>query len=157
MPNSTIVNEVTCEIEQVGGFAFRTHFDKGQYGDLLMDEPPPIGEDSAPNPVRVLAAAVGNCMCASLLFCARKAGSKVDSIKAKVKTSLVRNEAGRLRIGKIDVELDPNFGIDEVALAARCTEAFQQFCIVTESVRDGIDVGVTVKSSAITDLALALT
>ncbi|NIP81865.1 MAG: OsmC family peroxiredoxin, partial [Gemmatimonadetes bacterium] len=54
------------------GFQFDTEFDGEKMANLLFDEPSPLGEDEGPNAARVLGAAVGNCLSASLLFCLRK-------------------------------------------------------------------------------------
>jgi organic hydroperoxide reductase OsmC/OhrA len=137
--------QFTLHIEQIDGFEFRVRFDKDQFADLRMDEPPPLGRDSAPNPARVLAAAVGNCLAASLLFCAQRAGVALAGIGADVDAALVRNERGRLRIGKVGVTLRPRLpaGADAAALSG-CLGAFEDFCVVTQSVREGIDVAVSV-------------
>ena len=54
------VSEFVLQVEQVEGFAFRVRFDKEEYPDLQMDEPAPLGRDAAPNPARILAAAIGS-------------------------------------------------------------------------------------------------
>ncbi len=54
-----VVSAFDIRVEQVDGFSFRTQFDKSQFADLAMDEPPPLGHDSAPNAARILAAAIG--------------------------------------------------------------------------------------------------
>ncbi len=61
-----VVSAFDIRVEQVDGFSFRTKFDKSQFADLAMDEPPPLGRDTAPNAARILAAAIGNCLSASL-------------------------------------------------------------------------------------------
>jgi uncharacterized OsmC-like protein len=137
------VGKFTIHIEQVEGFQFRTRFDKEQYADLLMDEPAPLGRDSAPNPARILAAAIGDCLSASLLFCMKRAGLSILGIVAKVDVELVRNENKRLRIGAVDVALTPRLAGDADAERA-CLEAFEDFCVVTQSVREGLDVRVNV-------------
>ena len=138
------VGEFAIHIEQVDGYEFRVRFDKEQYEALRMDEPPPLGRDVAPNPARILAAAIGDCLSASLLFCAKKAKVDVTRIETDVRVELVRNEAKRLRIGAVDVNIRPTLGSDPAALAA-CLETFEDFSVVTQSVRDGLDVRVTVE------------
>ncbi|HTM44754.1 MAG TPA: OsmC family protein [Polyangiaceae bacterium] len=141
---SNVVSSFKVHIDQVEGYAFRTHFDKQQYTDLVTDEPPPLGKDSEPNPARILAAAVGNCLAASLLFCLSKAGAKPTGLSADVNVELVRNDNKRLRIGTLDVVLRPQLA-DDAALA-HCMDLFEDFCVVTESVRQGLDVKVHVQS-----------
>ncbi|MBM4364034.1 MAG: OsmC family protein [Deltaproteobacteria bacterium] len=135
--------EFTLKVEQVEGFDFRVRFDKERYADLRVDEPPPLGHDSAPNPARLLAAAIGDCLSASLVFCLKRRGVAVEGLRAEVHATLVRNENKRLRIGRIDVVIHPGSGVPEDALAA-CRETFEDFCVVTESVRGGIDVKVEI-------------
>ena len=65
---------------------------------LLLDEPEPLGDGDGPNAAKVLAAAVGNCLSASALYCLRRARIDVQSMRTTVSASLSRNEAGRLRV-----------------------------------------------------------
>jgi len=132
------------QIDQIDAFEFRVRFDKEQHAELRMDEPPPLGKDSAPNPARVLAAAVGNCLAASLLFCMNRAKIPVLGMHADVGVELVRNEQKHLRIGHVDVTLRPRTPAHADALAP-CLEAFEEFCVVTQSVRAGLDVRVKVE------------
>lgn len=137
------VSEFSIKIERIDGYEFRIKFDKPGHPDLLVDEPPPLGHDAGPNPARMLAAAVGNCLAASLVFCLQKAGSPADDMKAEVRVSLVRNERKRIRIGSIDVVLRPR--VAQPDTLERCKGTFEDFCIVTQSVRDGLPVNVTVE------------
>jgi organic hydroperoxide reductase OsmC/OhrA len=140
---SQSVSQHDVHVEQVDGFVFDVTFDKPQYETLRLDEPPPLSHDTAPNASRILAAAIGNCLAASLVFCMKRAGLVARGVRAEVHVEIVRNEARRLRIGKISVRLDPGTGNDTQALGG-CLEAFEDFCIVTQSVRGGIDVEVEV-------------
>jgi uncharacterized OsmC-like protein len=136
----------SIELERIHAYEFRIKFDKEQYQELITDEPQPIGKDMAPNASRLLAAAVGNCLSASLLFCAEKARANIKSLRARVKLEHGRNERGRLRIGKIDVEIIPEVDEAERSRFHRCLDKFEDFCVVTQSVRQGIDISVSVKS-----------
>ena len=138
------VGKFSIQVEQVDGFEFRVKFDKAGFADLAIDEPPPLGHDRAPNPARILAAAVGNCLSASLLFCLQRQGMTISGLTSDVHVELVRNENRRLRIGKIDVHLHPKLPPDHPALAA-CLKTFEDFCVVTQSVREGLDVRVAVE------------
>lgn len=130
------------------GYAFTVDFG-GDMVPLLVDEGPPLGEGRGPNPARVLGAAVGSCLAASLLFCLRKARVDVKRLCARVDGTMVRNARGRLRIGSIAVRLTPELASDQDARWARCLELFQDYCIVTESVRAGIAVDVAVEARPI--------
>jgi len=135
----------TITLDRIQDYEFRVRMDKEQFQELLMDEPPPLGKDKAPNASRFLAAAVGNCLSASLLFCARKSRVDIESVHTEVTVHYARNEQGRIRIGKIDVQVEPRFAESDPAKMQRCLEIFEDYCVVTQSVRKGIDISVLVK------------
>ena len=139
------VSEFTLSVDQVSDYEFRVRFDKQGVPDLITDEPPPLGRDAGPNPARILAASIANCLSASLLFCARRARVELGPIHTEVKMQMVRNENKRLRVGKVEVVIDPHLPEEEKDRARRCLQIFEDFCVVTESVRRGIDVAVTVR------------
>ena len=132
-------------LELVDEFVFDVDFDLPGVPGLRMDEPEPLGGGDGPNAARLLAAAVGNCLSSSALFCLRKARVSVTGMRSEVRTTLTRNEGGRLRIGRIEVDLHPIVADEDQARMARCLDLFEDFCLVTESVRGGIDVGVRVE------------
>lgn len=130
-------------LELESGYRFEVDLGE-QFAPLSMDEPPPLGEGTGPNAAAVLAAAVGNCLSASLLYCLRRAHIEIDGLTAEVETTKVRDGRGRLRIGAMRVTLHPEVaGANEHRLG-RCLELFEDFCVVTESVRHGIEVAVAV-------------
>lgn len=131
-------------LEQLEGYEFKVGFDK-PYPELHTDEPPPLGKDSGPNPARMLAVSVANCLSASLLFCMSKKGERMAGVKSKVHVELVRNERKRLRIGRMDVTIQAPVGLDSKALSS-CLDDFEDFCIVTQSVREGLKVNVNVEA-----------
>ena len=133
-------------IERTTGYRFEVRFDKEHYAPIVIDEPSPLGEDSAPNAARYLAAAIGNCLSASLLFCATRHRVDVKRLRAEVTTDIARNESGRFRIGKVTVRIFPEVAAQAKGLD-RCLEMFEDFCIVTQSVRNGIEVDVAVEPS----------
>ena len=143
MTDGVVVSVFSVHVEQIDGFEFRVKFDKEQFAPILLDEPPPLGRDTAPNAARLLAAAIGNCLAASLVFCLQKTKNAAPSVSADVEVEMVRNEARRLRIGKVNVILHTDLPPDDPSLA-KCLSSFEDFCVVTQSVRQGIEVSVHV-------------
>jgi uncharacterized OsmC-like protein len=137
----------TVSLTLLDGYAFRVDFDEDDLKPLQTDEPEPLGHGDGPAPSRLLAAAVVSCLASSLLFCLRKSRVEVSALKATVVATLSRNERGRLRIDRLDVLLDPTIAPEQRDRLSRCTELFQDYCIVTESVRHGVDVKVTVAAA----------
>ena len=135
-------------------YRFRVDFGDGSGATLHMDEPQPLGEGSGPNAARVLAAAIGNCLSASLLFCLEKARVDVSEVRTTVSGSMVRNETGRMRLGPLKVRIEPALGT-EAGRIDRCLEIFEDFCVVTQSARSGLDVEVEVRAGAASAEALA--
>jgi len=116
---------------------------------LRLDEPAPLGHDDGPNAAAVLGAAIGDCLAASLAFCLQKARVSMDHLQADVVTHVGRNASGKLRITGIDVELKPEVDDADAGRLHRCGRLFEDFCIVTESVRQGIPVNVKVAEPAL--------
>jgi organic hydroperoxide reductase OsmC/OhrA len=116
---------------------------------IVFDEPPPLGEGSGPNAAAVLAAAIGNCLAASFAFCLRKVRLEPLHVSAQVVAHMARNEHGRFRIKGIDVELAPEVLEQDRPRLHRCEQLFEDFCIVTESVRRGIPVNVKIVDATV--------
>jgi len=142
---SAIEPPISVTLEQESDFSFRITFDHKAFAPLLTDEPSPLGHERGPNPARLLLASVVNCLTASLLFALRKYKNAPGRLRAKVTATPMRNLEGRWRIPQAFVEIQLPEGNENYAQLDRVLEQFQQFCIVTESVRQGIEVEVTVK------------
>ena len=136
--------QFTIEMEQLEGYAFKISFDLEGADDIIADEPPPLGQGKGPNPSRMLAAAAANCLSASLLFCVTKNDPPPGSVRTTAICTMERNGKGRLRIGRIDVRLSVNGELEEAARMKRCLDLFEEFCVVTASLREGFEVGVEV-------------
>jgi organic hydroperoxide reductase OsmC/OhrA len=133
------------ELEQTSGYEFKVKFDWPDVADLLLDEPAPLGGSKGPNASRLIGAAVANCLSASLLFClAGKFKQPMGRLRTTVQGEIVRNEKGRMRIGRFDVTIHMAEDASTLQHVGRCLAQFEDFCVVTESVRHGIPVGVRV-------------
>ena len=139
--------QFSFSLEQQEDFAFLIRFDQ-DIPPLLSDEPPPLGKDAGPNPSRLLAASVANCLSASLLFALRKFKNNPGPITTVVTAHLDRNEAKRLRIGSVDVMIQVDAPADSLEHLDRVLDQFEDFCVVTQSVRSGFPVNVTVRDGA---------
>ena len=60
-----------------------------------------------------------------------------------------RNEAGRLRIAGLEATVVPVLAGEPDKRYGRCVDIFEDFCIVTQSVRGGIDVDVRVEPTMV--------
>lgn len=136
--------EFSLTVTQREGFQFEVDFEQPDSATLIMDEPPPLGHGEGPNAARVLGAAVGNCLSASLLFCLQRSRIAVLGLSTHVRGTVERNERGRFRIAGLRVQLEPEVAPEDRERMGRCLELFEDFCIVTESVRQGIAVEVAV-------------
>lgn len=135
----------SVKLDRLDEYRFVVDFGTPGLDGITVDEMPPLGAGQGPNPTRLLGTAIGSCLAASLLFCLGKARISVGEMTASVTGSLQRNEKGRLRVDNLHVVLNPEMAAQDVARMGRCLEVFEDFCIVTQSVRDGVAVSVNVE------------
>jgi organic hydroperoxide reductase OsmC/OhrA len=138
------------------GYRLQVSFETLDGEPLIVDEPPPLGQNEGPNATQLVAAAVGTCLSHSLTFCLQRSRTELESLETEVTAKVGRNEKGRLRIQEIRVVLSPVLapapdGDDGKARAKldRCKELFQDFCTVSESLKGAIPIHVSVAEPAV--------
>jgi organic hydroperoxide reductase OsmC/OhrA len=138
----------TIHLEHLEGYEYKVKFDWDQVPELILDEPPPLGSRVGPNAARMLAAAAANCLSASLLFCVHKNEAPPGSMHTAVTCRLARKEKQRLRIDSMEVRIQVSGEMEQAARMRRCLDLFEDFCVVTASIRQGIAVAVEVVSES---------
>jgi uncharacterized OsmC-like protein len=141
-------DRISLQLEQDGAYGFRIRFDDASIPALLADEPAPLGGARGPNPAALLLASIANCLGASLLFALRKFKNAPGPIRIEIEAAKARNDAGRWRIPKAQVRIQLAERAADLDHFERTMAQFEQFCIVTQSVRDGVDVDVVVIDAA---------
>jgi organic hydroperoxide reductase OsmC/OhrA len=136
--------DFTIELVQQTDYRFEVRFDSPAVPALITDEAPPLGHDAGPNPSRLLLLAVANCLSASLLFALRKFKSEPGPLRTSATASLMRNEQNRMRVKHIHVDIHLGVASTELNQLDRALAQFEDFCIVTQSVRAAIPVDVRV-------------
>lgn len=131
------------ELEKLDGYSFKISFGEG-IETLLTDEPAPVGGGGGPNASMLLAAAMGNCLSASLLFCLQKTRTPVNGMRTRVQAKTSRNEKGRLRITSISIEITPDIDPEYTNQVNRCLPLYEDYCTVSKSVEQGIPFDVKV-------------
>ncbi len=133
------------EIERVEDYQFMVKFDKEEMGGFLTDETTDIGGDEkGPDPSRLLGAAALNCLMASLTYCLNKKRVELRTFKGRAKGTIERLD-GQLRITGLEITLHPEINSDDVKKLEGCKKIFMDYCTVTQSIRNGIDVKVSVE------------
>jgi uncharacterized OsmC-like protein len=134
-------------LKWVGEKELEISFDKPDSYKLRVEATPELGgKGQAPDPNRMLAATVGSCLTLSLLLNLQGFKPGPKELSTKVKYTIGTGEQGLPRFKSIDVEIKPVFGgTVKKEFLKRITDNFQKFCTVTESVRKGIPVNVTIK------------
>jgi len=137
---------VVAHLQQAQDFQFDADFGAG-LPRLRTDEPAPLGKGEGPSPGQLLAAAVGNCLAASLLFALRKFKQDPSPLSVESTCRVDRNEQGRLRIERIDVQIKMGQEAASLAHLDRVLQTFEDFCTVSQSVSRGIPISVDVFDS----------
>ncbi|MHA1147531.1 MAG: OsmC family protein [Promethearchaeota archaeon] len=122
--------------------------------NLIIDESIEEGvERTGPDAATLLGLAITSCLSASFIFCLQKRNLTLDDLEAIAEVSFKKNEKGYIRIKKIDVKICPKTNDPDVLKRiSQCTKVlkngnmfFEESCIITPSVEEGIDVDVKVE------------
>lgn len=125
-------------------YAFDVAFQCEVPSHLLTDASPPLGKGAGPDSEMLLAAAVANCLSASLAFALRKYKNEGVSLSSTASVRLGRNSEGRLRVQRLAVEIRLDAPGGTYRLLERALAQFEEFCVVTQAVRAAIPVDVKV-------------
>ena len=136
-------NTFSLSMELLEDFMFKVDFD--EFGYIVTDEAPPLGQGEGPNPARLVGAAVANCLCASFLFALKKKKQTLASLQAEVEGKLGKID-GFWRIINIRVAITADTAALDKAVLDTALQQFENFCIVTQSIRRGIPIHVELKS-----------
>ena len=134
-------------LQKLDKFKFAVDFGIETIPQLIMDETKevPGGEEQGPNASMLLAAAVGNCLSASLTFCLMKKKVQLYDLKTEVTYKRARNEDGYWRIKEIDVTLKPEIDDPDNANFKRCSEIFVNYCVVSASIKKAITLNINIE------------
>lgn len=130
----------SIELKQQAGYRFEVHFDNPAVPPLVTDEAAPLGGDEGPNPSRLLTTAVANCLSASLLFAMRKFKNEPGPLRTLATATVGRNAEKRLRVLSVSVDIHLGVPATELVMLERILAQFEEFCVVTQSVRAAIPV-----------------
>ncbi len=140
--------EFQIDIERLEDFQFLVTFDEESMGEVLSDEPEDFGgKAEGPSAGRLLGASVLNCLMASLTFCLNKKRVDIRSFKGSIIVTVDR-EDGRLRVTDMKATLHPEVDPDDHKKLQGCLKIFEEYCIVTQSIRNGVHVEVSVETEA---------
>ena len=143
-PGESSEQVVAIDLDWRSGYRFEATFETATIPILVIDEPPPLGGGTGPNPSHLLTLAVASCLSASLLFALRKFKQQPGTLRTHAVAWPVRNERKRLRIGHIEVAIRLGATPTESKGLERAIAQFEDFCVVTQSVRAAIPVQVQV-------------
>jgi len=118
----------------------------GAIPESVADLSPPLGDGGGPTPEHLLAAAVANCMAASFVFAHAKYKEDPGRVTAKVACEIGRNEKNRVRVTNLKLDLTLGVAPETLSHLERTLATFEEFCTVSQSVKAGIPLSVTVKA-----------
>ena len=135
----------TVNLKLLENYLFQIDF--GEFGNLLSDEPEPLGGGEGPSPAGLLVASVANCLSASLLYALRRHKEDPGELTATITGRFGRVEKF-LRVTDFDVQIRLGTTKDALPSLEGAVAQFENYCTVTQSVRRGIEVNIEIIDSA---------
>jgi len=117
------------------------------FNDIHIDEPESFdGTDEGPSPVEFFLIGIGGCLGSTFAYCLQKQDVEIDKLEVVVDGQLKHvGPKLSLRLVNIEAELKittrDNDSSDKIE---KCVKSFQEYCIVTNSITQGVPIDVKV-------------
>jgi organic hydroperoxide reductase OsmC/OhrA len=125
-----------------GGLRFKIDF--GSEGKLVTDASHPLGASAGPDSEQLLVAAVANCLAGSLTVSLRKYKNNEVPMDVSAIASVSRNDQGKLRLVAVSVDIRLGAVAGDIRFLDRTLAQYEDFCVVTQSVRVAVPVNVRI-------------
>jgi len=142
------------ELDFLDGCRFEASF-RTREGELLMEEPTPLGPGHGPEAVSLFTASSTYCMASSLNYYLAKARVVPQELSAKGHVEMRLTDDMFRRIAKLDIDIDIVVTEKERKRLMRALERFTDLCIITESVKGSFPINVRVHHPWGTHLAVS--
>lgn len=134
-------------LKQQEEMVFKCNLGNINMDNLYIDEKHKKEIDKiGPSPIKLLALSILGCLAASFVFCIKKRGLSLANLEGEAETIVARNNKGFWRIKKINISLIPK--TNDIFIKKRivqCKKFFEKYCIISESVRLGIDIDLNIE------------
>ncbi|MFX1275348.1 MAG: OsmC family protein [Promethearchaeota archaeon] len=146
--------DAIAEIKLEKDLVFKTSIGLGRFKDFFIDETLDNNKDlEGPDAAQMLGMAILSCLSASFIFCLAKRNLNLDDLEARAEISFKKIDRGYTRVKEINIKIVPRTR-NEATLKRinQCVKEmksgkmmFEENCIITESVREGIKVTVDIE------------
>jgi uncharacterized OsmC-like protein len=113
-------------------------------GDLLLPAPTPVGVGYGPEAVTLLNMSTTYCMTASLNYYLAKARVVPTTLRAKGHVGMRLTEEQFRRVKSIEIDIRIEVDEKERKRLMRALDRFNDFCIITESIKGSFPINVRV-------------
>ncbi len=136
---------VEVRVDQEDRYRFRVSYPGTSLPSSVADEGPPLGTGAGPDPALVLASAVAHCLSSTLFNTMERSHIGITPIRTSVTVRFGRNAKGRKRVATLEAQIEcaPLDEADRERFQ-RGAGLFEDYCTVTGSVREGVEVRTTV-------------
>ena len=143
----TIESRVKVGLKLQENLLFKCELGNVKMQDLYIDERnKKKTEKIGPSPIKLLALSVLGCLAVCFEFCLQKKGFTLSDLDGRAEVTFTRKDKEFWRIRKIDIDLLPKIDNTEMRKSvAQCKNLFEQHCIISESLRKGMEINVNLK------------
>ena len=132
------------ELEHLDGCKFDVSF-RTREGELLMEEPAPMGPGHGPEAVSIFVASATYCMASSLNYYLAKARVEPQELFARGHAEMQLTDEMFRRIERLDIDIRVVVAEKHMKRLMRTLERFTKLCIITESIKGSFPINVRVR------------